>query len=46
MQESVDITYQDGNYCEVKDENGESYSLMTSGNGDSYSHQIEIERIA
>lgn len=45
MQESVDIIYEDGNYCEVKDENGESYSLMASGNGDSYSHQIEIEKI-
>lgn len=45
MQEDVDIIYEDGNYFEVKDENGEYYSLMAYGNGDSYSHQIEIEKI-
>lgn len=42
MQENVDIIYQDGNYCEVYEAYGDTYSLMASGNGDSYSHKIEI----
>lgn len=45
IQDDVMVIYQDGNYCEVRVENGECYSLMASGNGDSYSHQIEIEKI-
>jgi len=45
MQESVDIIYQDGSYCEVYEAYGDTYSLMASGNGDSYNHQIEIEKL-
>jgi len=45
MQDDVEITYQSGSYCEVINSFGESYSLMVGGNGDSYSHQIEIEKL-
>lgn len=43
MEELVEITYQDGSYCEVTDAFGESYSLMAGGNGDFYSHKIRFE---
>jgi hypothetical protein len=43
--ENVIIIYQDGGYCEVRDEQGEEYSLSASGNGDSYNHRIEIEKL-
>ena len=45
MEESVVVTYQSGSYCEVTDAFEESYSLSASGNGDSYSHKIEIEKL-
>jgi len=45
MEDDVEITYQSGSYCKVMNSFGESYSLMASGNGDSYSHKIEIEKL-
>ncbi len=45
MQDDVDIIYRDGSYCEVANTFGDTYSLMASGNGDSYSHKIEIEKL-
>jgi len=45
MEELVEIIYQSGSYCEVMTAFGESYSLMAGGNGDSYSHKIEIEKL-
>lgn len=45
MQEEVEIKHQSGSYCEVIDGLGDYYSLMAGGNGDSYSHKIEINKL-
>lgn len=45
MEDDVDIIYKDGGYCEVYEAYGDTYSLMAGGNGDSYSHKIEIEKL-
>lgn len=45
MEELLEIIRKNGSYCEVINGFGESYSLMASGNGDSYSHKIKIEKL-
>jgi hypothetical protein len=45
MEELVEITLQDGGYCEVTNAFEENYSLMASGNGNSFNHQIKIKKL-
>jgi hypothetical protein len=45
MEDDVEIAGQSGSYCEVIDKYGIIYTLNASGNGDSYSHKIEIEKL-
>ena len=45
MDELVVITHQSGSYCEVRDEFDIVYMLTASGDGDSYSHKILIQKL-
>jgi len=46
MEDGYTVIHRDSSYCEVtKEFTKECYSLMASGNGDSYSHKIEIEKL-
>lgn len=46
MEGDYTVIYRDGSYCEVIEKyTKESYSLMAGGNGDNYSHKIEIEKL-
>ena len=46
IEEQFHLMFEDENYCEILDLHGERYSLMASGDGDSFNHKIEIEKVA
>ena len=41
----LDIVFIDGTYAEGKNAKGEKFALHASGNGDSFNHKIEFERL-
>ena len=41
----LDITMIDGTYAEGVNAKGEKFALHASGNGDSFNHKIEFERL-
>ena len=45
IEEQFHLMFEDESYCEILDLHGERYSLMASGDGDSFNHKIEIEKL-
>lgn len=45
LEENCATVLLDGSYGEIENSLGERFSLMASGNGDSFNHKIEIRKL-
>jgi len=45
MDEEYEILIVDTTYAEIVDQEGNKYAVRSSGNGDSFNHKIEFERL-
>lgn len=39
------LIFQDGSYAEIQTISGDNFAVSASGNGDSYNHKIEFEKL-